>query len=748
MLFKALIERLLGSDEAQDWKEQERTKTSRFSYDNYPSLIGILKSLLDPEGPIKASLDTPESNSPMDLHGAEGVFPALQILRQATPPEEHRRDILASVQKLLGSSHWHLRDMAASTAATLLRSAELVETFKSLLTNTKEPTNKRHGTLLSAKYVLRRIFQETPPRGEYIHIHAVLSGDLVPSLTILDLNTFERVLQCLIYSVTHKYFQDNCPFTQAAFLDLVALCGMAMVKRSISPDAPTFATWCKLEAIFSTRANLTIVLGNALDDALLRSSLTKVFMIDSVLPRPESLISGPFQLIEDALISLETFDLDTCAIALDTLHSLLRIKKPQGSVSPEVSILIPVFRFMRQTQNPELLAKAQSLLADGLSRGPHSILGVFPEDDILATLRSLESQCLSGAPSSAHSALHLLAHILDYTFAEYYDSHRLTTTLPYLARYTRILRTTLVDTNPFDARAAAAHGVAALAYTWTLRATSKAEAPVLLGLVFVLYDLLTDDDDEIRGLGAVATSRLLANFGEGDAGAEVRAGRMPKMLPSHEGRYKAEEVPMRMVQRLAHFLVKHFGTSQYLYKEAVRRLTASPSGAAVFPPRPFKEMLAEARKEDSALFVAEKQNLYFDPTLDAVTWAHVLSSLQAPAPTNTLRTSLEAWVTSALTELLRTAGAEKDGAAGWTSKGDVFTLGMRGLSAAHVVVKWQGSEGPRIRKLLGEFVGTGKWREVHGLWVRQAEWVLEGGVVDVLKVAHGRVRAVQRGLFL
>jgi hypothetical protein len=36
MLFKALIERLLGSDEAQDWKERDRAKTSRFSYDNSP----------------------------------------------------------------------------------------------------------------------------------------------------------------------------------------------------------------------------------------------------------------------------------------------------------------------------------------------------------------------------------------------------------------------------------------------------------------------------------------------------------------------------------------------------------------------------------------------------------------------------------------------------------------------------------------------------------------------------------------
>jgi hypothetical protein len=165
MLFKALIERLLGSDEAQDWKEQERAKTSRFSYDNYPSLVGILQSLLDPEGPLKKSLDTPDSNSPMDLHGAEGVFPALQILRQASPPEEHRRAIVASVQKLLSSPHWHLRDMAARTATTLLRPEELPHTIESLLTCSYELVNGQHGALLYAKYVLRKMLHDTTTLG-------------------------------------------------------------------------------------------------------------------------------------------------------------------------------------------------------------------------------------------------------------------------------------------------------------------------------------------------------------------------------------------------------------------------------------------------------------------------------------------------------------------------------------------------------------------------------------------------------
>jgi hypothetical protein len=158
MLFKALIERLLGSSEAQDWKEQDRAKTSRFSYDNYPSLLSILSGLLDPTGPIKQTLEnSSESSNPFDLHGAEGVFPALQILRQARPPASDVGPIRASVQKLLASPHWHMRDMAARTVVALLQPHELYDAAFEMLRAKCESTNTKHGVLLAVKYMMRKL---------------------------------------------------------------------------------------------------------------------------------------------------------------------------------------------------------------------------------------------------------------------------------------------------------------------------------------------------------------------------------------------------------------------------------------------------------------------------------------------------------------------------------------------------------------------------------------------------------------
>jgi hypothetical protein len=167
MLFKALIERLLGSSEAQDWKELERARTSRFSYDDYPSLVGILSDLLDPEGPLKQSIEnTPDSSSPLDLHGAEGVFPALQILRQARPPESNLEPIVKSIEKLFGSPHWHLRDMAARTVVSLRSVHQLYDAAIALLSTPHASHNLQHGTLLAVRYMIRKLLQDSDVLGE------------------------------------------------------------------------------------------------------------------------------------------------------------------------------------------------------------------------------------------------------------------------------------------------------------------------------------------------------------------------------------------------------------------------------------------------------------------------------------------------------------------------------------------------------------------------------------------------------
>ena len=153
MLFKALIERLLGSNGVQDWKDLQRTKISRFTYSSYPNLINILSNILDNQGTAQGTSD--------NVQPTEGVFPALQILQQAPPLDSHRVLIQSSVVSLAKSSHWHLRDMAARTLASLLRPTEHHVTIPTLIGFVETSHNARHGILLCLRYLLNKRLKES-----------------------------------------------------------------------------------------------------------------------------------------------------------------------------------------------------------------------------------------------------------------------------------------------------------------------------------------------------------------------------------------------------------------------------------------------------------------------------------------------------------------------------------------------------------------------------------------------------------
>jgi len=159
MLFKALIERLLGSNETQDWKDVQRTKISRFSYSSYPNLINILSNILHSSNAEKATAGNAQAT--------EGVFPALQILQQAPPPDSHRISIQHAVVRLAKSSHWHLREMAARTLASLLRPMEYHDTLCTLMDAVENSENARHGVLLCVRYTLKRAFEQGHLSGKF-----------------------------------------------------------------------------------------------------------------------------------------------------------------------------------------------------------------------------------------------------------------------------------------------------------------------------------------------------------------------------------------------------------------------------------------------------------------------------------------------------------------------------------------------------------------------------------------------------
>jgi hypothetical protein len=96
------------------------------------------------------------------IGAVESVFPALDIIRRAGPPKKLRSELHACIKVHLGSSIWHVRDIAARTICTLLLDEGWLEGLTDLLETCSNSTNQVHGVLLATKYLLERRLELNP----------------------------------------------------------------------------------------------------------------------------------------------------------------------------------------------------------------------------------------------------------------------------------------------------------------------------------------------------------------------------------------------------------------------------------------------------------------------------------------------------------------------------------------------------------------------------------------------------------
>jgi hypothetical protein len=99
-------------------------------------------------------------------------------------------------------------------------------------------------------------------------------------------------------------------------------------------------------------------------------------------------------------------------------------------------------------------------------------------------------------------------------------------------------------------------------------------------------------------------------------------------------------------------------------------------------------------------------------------------------------------VLDGLRVLTETAEIEEDGALGWSSKAEVFTLGMRVFCAAQVVMGFGGVEKASVLKGMRGFADKGMKAGVQGLWVEKVEGVLRKQVLGCLVRVKGSLPKV------
>ena len=142
--------------------------------------------------------------------------------------------------------------------------------------------------------------------------------------------------------------------------------------------------------------------------------------------------------------------------------------------------------------------------------------------------------------------------------------------------------------------------------------------------------------------------------------------------------------------------------------------------------------------------MVEKRNLFKDDTLDTALWSRVLRSMDAVAVPLEYVEGLRNWVMDGLQTLADTATLEEDGALGWTSKAEVFTLGIRVICAAEVLLVWglDTMGEAKIKVALRKLADVKEGEGIHGLWLEKIESVLENSVLESLKQVYRHLRTV------
>lgn len=186
-------------------------------------------------------------------------------------------------------------------------------------------------------------------------------------------------------------------------------------------------------------------------------------------------------------------------------------------------------------------------------------------------------------------------------------------------------------------------------------------SPVLLEILFVLYEMLQDDDEELREYAASACSIVLFQD-------------TPVL-----------KLPFAASAELADVLPKTHGSSPRLFERSLCRFLGQNDQDRLFTP--VSELLQEYLKESTTLFAAEKQNLYLNEIKEIGVWMDCLSRLSYGDSHLPLARKFYSWVMDGLDALVETSRSKgTDGILGWTRELDVFVTGLRVIHGANIIL--------------------------------------------------------------
>ncbi|EEY20614.1 conserved hypothetical protein [Verticillium alfalfae VaMs.102] len=160
LLLRSLIDNLFGTNESKTLIEAGWDgKASRVHYHKYPIIPVVLLNLLrSGQEVMKPSTGT---------IAAESVFPALDIIRRAGPPEDLRAELYGLVTEYLGSPVWHVREMTARALCSFLLHDGWLQSIQELVDGSERQrvltqANRLHGDTSPLLDLVLDLYKEAP----------------------------------------------------------------------------------------------------------------------------------------------------------------------------------------------------------------------------------------------------------------------------------------------------------------------------------------------------------------------------------------------------------------------------------------------------------------------------------------------------------------------------------------------------------------------------------------------------------
>ncbi|KAI1169980.1 putative death-receptor fusion protein-domain-containing protein [Nemania sp. FL0916] len=681
LLLRSLIDNLFGTNENKAAMEAGWDgRTIRIPYHKFEALPSLLLDLLE--------LGKASSSGMMGAQTAEAVFPALDIIRRAGPPEGYLQTLYDAVSWYLGSHIWHVREIAARTLCSLLLTSAWLQSIKQLILGAGQDSNKLHGALLTIKFILERLLQTMPEQ---------LSGE--------NMDAVYEILDNMSASNDRVH---TCTEVRAVHIDILNFMVKAAPAQSQGSLWNTDVTKVQQSSGHEPLALLHIRTGEAIVRQALRTLEGKM---DNTLQRE----------LEFALAT------DT-NVACTMLSAIADRGLPETEAARSRLVTIYVHACLATTA-PEPRTVALENLATLLD----AILGsaymdgklddLPPEEAMVTLWLDLNQKPLN--PSLSDAIIRVSGPLVAISLVR--ERGHIDKGLGQrLSNWGAMIGDAGMADRTFDTRIAAAEAIRSLSSNTRFPAGDPHnESPQIhrshLPWLLALYDALMDDDVDIREAAAEAASSIL-----GLALVPVEAGaRLLRWLAAYFG-YESDFLVHLVGRMVGH----NFGSTCFVATHATEEHPAREDGLDWVS---AKTQLAEAMRFDDSLFVVEEHNQYTDEVREAKRWTNAFLSLELSKPERVRHAAHEAlaeWTKAglrALTEIIQSRSViDGDGPLGWTSKPEVFAICARVLICASAAAKLekahsQGNKGDEagvyagISEELSQFwkLGRGKRARVH-----------------------------------